>query len=59
VPCNGGTDFFKAKDGYWYTALFGDDDQAPWRERPGIVRIDFDPQGKIIVAAKQPDFILK
>ncbi len=59
VPCNGGTDFFKGKDGFWYTAFFGDDDQAPWRERPGIVRIDFDPEGKVIVAKKQPDFILQ
>ncbi len=58
VPCNGGSNFFKAKDGYWYTGLFGDDSQAPWRERPGIVRIDFDKDGKVIVAKKQPDFIL-
>jgi beta-xylosidase len=58
VPCNGGTDFFQAKDGAWYTAFFGDDDQAPWRERPGIVRIDFAPDGRVIVAKEQPKFIL-
>lgn len=58
VPCNGGSDFFKAKDGFWYTGLFGDDSSAPWRERPGIVRIDFDQDGKVIVAKQQPDFIL-
>jgi hypothetical protein len=58
VPCNGGTTFFKAKDGYWYSCMFGDDNQAPWRAQPGIVRIDFDKDGKIIVNKTQPDFIL-
>ena len=58
VPCNGGSNFFKAKDGHWYTSLFGDDNQAPWREKPGIIRIDFDKEGKVIVAKEQPDFIL-
>jgi GH43 family beta-xylosidase len=58
VPCNGGTNFFKGKDGFWYTSLFGDDNQAPWREKPGIVRIDFDKDGKVVVARTQPDFIL-
>jgi hypothetical protein len=59
VPCNGGTNFFKAKDGFWYSSLFGDDSQAPWREKPGIVRIDFNKDGRIVVAKSQPDFILR
>ncbi len=58
VPCNGGTDFFKAKDGFWYSCLFGDDTQGPWREHPGIIRIDFAPDGKIVIAKDQPAFIL-
>lgn len=58
VPCNGSGNFFKAKDGYWYSSLFGDDRQAPFRSMPGIVRIDFTPDGKVIVAKKQPSFIL-
>ncbi len=58
VPCNGGSNFFKGKDGYWYTSLFGDDSSAPWREKPGIIRIDFDSDGKVIVAKEQPEFIL-
>lgn len=58
VPCNGGTGFFKAKNGDWYSCFFGDDSQAPWREKPGIVRVAFDKEGKVIVAKKQPDFIL-
>lgn len=58
VPCNGGTNFFKAKNGDWYTCLFGDDKQAPWREKPGIIKVVFDQKGKIKIADKQPDFIL-
>ena len=57
VPCNGGGNFFKAKDGYWYSTFFGDDENSPWREKPGVVRIDFDKEGKVIVAKEQPDFI--
>ena len=36
------------------SCFFGNDDQSPWREKPGIVKIDFDKTGKIFVAKKQP-----
>lgn len=58
IPCNGGTNFFKAKNGDWFTCFFGDDAQAPWREKPGIIKVAFDKAGKITIAKKQPDFIL-
>lgn len=58
VPCGGGTGFFKAKDGSWYTTYFGNDNQSSWREKPGIVKVEFDKEGKVKVASKQPDFIL-
>ncbi|HEX8313367.1 MAG TPA: hypothetical protein VF609_00160, partial [Flavisolibacter sp.] len=58
VPCAGGTNFFKAKDGHWYSSYFGNDNQSPWREKPGIVRVEFDEQGKVRIAKKQPGFIL-
>ncbi len=58
VPCNGGTNFFKAKKGDWFTCFFGDDQQAPWREKPGIIKIQFDEKGLISVASNQPEFIL-
>lgn len=58
VPCNGGTNFFKAKNGDWFTCFFGDDQQAPWREKPAIIKVEFDKMGKIEIAKKQPDFIL-
>jgi len=54
VPCGGGTDFFEDKEGNWWCAFFGNDNAAPWREMPGIVRVEFGPDGKISVAKKQP-----
>lgn len=58
IPCNGGTNFFKSKNGDWFTCFFGDDKQAPWREKPGIIKIEFDQLGKIKISKKQPSFIL-
>ena len=57
VPCGGGTDYFQDKEGNWWDAFFGNDNQAPFRERPAIVKIDFDQQGLIHVAKDQPSFV--
>jgi beta-xylosidase len=54
VPCGGGTGFFQDNAGGWWSSFFGNDNQAPFREKPAIVKIDFAPDGRIIVAAKQP-----
>jgi beta-xylosidase len=54
IPCAGGTGFFQDNSGGWWTSFFGNDTQAPFREKPAIVRVDFDPVGKIIVNATQP-----
>jgi hypothetical protein len=54
VPCGGGTNFFADKAGRWWCAFFGNDDQAPWREMPGIVRVEFGKDGRISVAKDQP-----
>jgi beta-xylosidase len=54
VPCAGGTGFFQDHKGGWWTSFFGNDNQAPFREKPAIVKVDFDPQGRVVVAAKQP-----
>lgn len=59
VPCNGGTKFFRAKNGDWFTCFFGDDKYAPWREKPGIIKVDFGEDGKARVAKDQPTFILR
>lgn len=59
VPCGGGGDYFKDKEGNWWCTVFGNDDQASFREKPAIVRVDFDADGLIHVAKNQPDFVLR
>ena len=59
VPCGGGGNYFKGPDGFWYCTYFGNNDQSPWREKPGLVRIDFEPDGRIKIANEQPAFILQ
>jgi len=56
VPCGGGTGYFKDKEGNWWCSFFGNDSQAPWREMPGIVKIEFGPDGRINVARDQPSW---
>jgi xylan 1,4-beta-xylosidase len=59
VPCGGGTDYFKDKEGNWWDAYFGNDNQSPFREKPAIVKVDFDKDGRIFVSKDQPDFVLQ
>jgi beta-xylosidase len=59
VPCGGGTNYFQDKEGRWWCAFFGNDDQASFREKPAMVMIDFDRQGLIHVARNQPAFVLE
>jgi hypothetical protein len=54
VPCAGGTGFFQDHAGGWWTSFFGNDTQSPFREKPAIVKVDFDPTGRVVVAAHQP-----
>jgi beta-xylosidase len=54
VPCAGGTGFFQDHSGAWWTSFFGNDTQSPFREKPAIVKVDFAPDGRVIVAAHQP-----
>lgn len=50
--------FFKTKNRDWFTCFFGDNIQSPWREKSGIIKIEFDKLGVIKVSKKQPSFIL-
>jgi xylan 1,4-beta-xylosidase len=54
VPCAGGTGLFQDHSGGWWTSFFGNDTQAPSREKPAIVKVDFDTEGRVMVAADQP-----
>jgi xylan 1,4-beta-xylosidase len=47
VPCGGGTNYFQDKQGNWWDGFFGNDNQAPFREKPAIVAVEFDQDGKI------------
>ena len=39
--------FFKDKDGQWWSTFFGNDKNAPFTEKPGILRVEFDKAGRI------------
>jgi hypothetical protein len=54
VPCGGGTGFFQDASGGWWSSFFGNDTQAPFREKPAIVKVDFASDGRITIAANQP-----
>ncbi|MGA2229386.1 MAG: family 43 glycosylhydrolase [Tepidisphaeraceae bacterium] len=59
VPCGGGTNYFQDRQGNWWCGYFGNDEQSPYREKAGLVRIDFAADGRIIIADEQPPFALQ
>ncbi len=54
VPCCGGGNFLTDARGDWWVTFFGNDVRSPFREMPGLARIDFDAAGRIAFSAKQP-----
>lgn len=54
VPCCGGTNYFRDHEGRWWCLFFGNDNQAPFRKMPAMVRIDFGPDGHIRPHRDQP-----
>ncbi len=58
VSCGGGAVCFRDKEGNWWDAYFGNDSQSPIREKPDIVMINFENDGKIHAAKDQPTFVL-
>ena len=53
-PCCGGGNFLRDKQGNWWVTFFGNDEASPWREKPGLVRVDFAHDGRVIIARDQP-----
>ena len=47
IPHAGHNVVFKDEHGQWWSTFFGSDPGAPWQERPGIVRVGFDQQGRL------------
>jgi len=54
VPCGGGGNYFKDKEGRWWVTVFGNDDEAPFREMPAIIRVEFAGNGRVVVSKDQP-----
>ena len=54
APCAGGGNVFRDREGRWWSTFFGNDEQSHFREKPGLIRVDFDGEGRIVVAADQP-----
>lgn len=50
----GGGNVFRDRDGQWWQTFFGNDDQMPFREKPALIAIEFDADGKVKASAKQP-----
>jgi xylan 1,4-beta-xylosidase len=47
IPHGGHNMFFQDGQGQWWSTYFGSDDKAPWQERPGILAVDVDPEGRV------------
>lgn len=47
IPHAGHNTFFKDKEGNWWATFFGNSANAPFREKPGAMRIEFTTEGRI------------
>jgi len=52
IPHGGHNTFFQDLEGNWWSSFFGNDRNAPFRERPALVRIEFDEKGRIRPASQ-------
>ena len=55
LPHGGHNTFFKDNSGRWWSTYFGSDAQAPWRERPGVLPVQFTPDGRLQPLTPAPD----
>jgi hypothetical protein len=47
VPHGGHNMFFKDREGAWWSTFFGNDVNAPFKERPGMLRVEFVLDGSV------------
>lgn len=47
IPHGGHNMIFQDKEGQWWSTFFGNNDNAPYKERPGILKIEFDASLRI------------
>lgn len=48
LPHAGHNSLFKDKAGKWWATFFGNDDEAPWKERAGLIPIKLDASGRVV-----------
>lgn len=53
IPTGGHGGYLRDHDGNWWGTYFGNDSQSPWRERPALVKVEFDSEGLIHPSADQ------
>ena len=53
IPHAGHNMFFHDMSGQWWSTYFGSDATAPWREKPGIIPVEFGTDGKIQIKNQQ------
>lgn len=51
IPHGGHNVFFQDERGDWWSTIFGSDDSGPWGEKPGIVPVQFDANGRLSVGS--------
>ena len=47
IPHAGHNMLFKDRDGHWMSTFFGHDSKAIFRERPGVLPVEFDAEGRL------------
>jgi beta-xylosidase len=58
VPGGSGAGIFHDQEGNLWSAWFGNDNSAPFREKPGLLRLELDRSGEVHVAKNQPKWLL-
>lgn len=53
ADCGGGN-VFRDHQGRWWVTYFGNGSPSPFREMPGLARIDFDARGHVVFHRDQP-----
>ncbi len=54
IPHGGHNMFFRAPDGAWWSTFFGNDGDAPFRERPALLPVEFGRDGTPRPALRPP-----
>lgn len=53
IPHGGHNTFFRDKNGNWWATFFGNDKNAPFRDRPALIKVEFDQNDHIVMSEDQ------